>query len=104
MKYDFDSCCHIHMKEEEGTVTEVKVGQVWADNDPRSEGRTVRVDVVDGRRAFCTVITNSNLVQQDVSDPHRVLPVNDRRGKTTSIHLDGFDGSRRGYVLVKESE
>ena len=22
----------------------VKVGQIWADNDPRSEGRTLRVD------------------------------------------------------------
>ncbi|WP_149183283.1 hypothetical protein [Streptomyces sp. TRM49041] len=35
----------------------VQAGQVWADNDKRSEDRTLRVDAVDARYAHCTVLT-----------------------------------------------
>lgn len=35
----------------------IRPGQVWADNDRRCEGRTVRVDSVDASFAECTVLT-----------------------------------------------
>lgn len=36
---------------------DVQVGQMRADNDKRSEGRTLRVDAVDVRYTHCTVLT-----------------------------------------------
>lgn len=32
--------------------TDVKVGQLWVDNDPRMSGRTVKVTEVDNERVY----------------------------------------------------
>jgi hypothetical protein len=40
---------------------EVREGQVWADNDRRSRGRTLRVIRVEAEHAVCVVLTD---------DPH----------------------------------
>lgn len=47
---------------------EVRVGSVWADNDPRSAGRTLRVERVDGDKAVCTVLTNTAATEQTLRD------------------------------------
>jgi hypothetical protein len=67
----------------------VEVGQVWADNDWRSAGRTLRVDAVDETHATCTILTNQN------SHGYR-----DMRGRTTRIALRRFKPNSTGYRLV----
>ncbi|MFE9834075.1 hypothetical protein ACFYP4_02830 [Streptomyces sp. NPDC005551] len=34
----------------------VEPGQVYADNDPRKEGRAIHIDSIDGRHAYATVV------------------------------------------------
>jgi hypothetical protein len=92
---------------------EVRPGQVWADNDPRSEGRTLRVDAVEAdpqraRRghpalvAVCTILTNSDTAQRQVDrqDPW----TSDRRGKVVRIRVDRMLPTSTGYRLVSEPE
>jgi hypothetical protein len=69
----------------------VHVGQTWADNDPRSAGRTVRVDRIDGDKAVCTVLSNTESC------------VRDMRGKQTTISLARFKPTKTGYRLVSEA-
>jgi hypothetical protein len=90
-------------------MTDVKPGQVWADNDPRSEGRTLRIDAVDGRAAYCTILTNADVVQAKIDDWHargKTGPspwAQDRRGKTTSISLARLKPTSSGYRLVPDA-
>lgn len=69
----------------------VRVGQVWADNDKRARGRTVRVDSVDARWAYCTVLTPANGPR-----PGRV-------GRQTRIDRDRMKPTSTGYQLVSEN-
>ena len=80
----------------------VRPGQIWADNDPRSEGRTLQVLAIEEGRALCAVRTNPNWVQEwiDKSGDSR-NPPSDRRGANTRINLKRFDGTSRGYKLVR---
>lgn len=64
------------------TVT-VKVGQIWADNDPRSDGREVIVDEIRDGYALCHTGT---------------------LGKKTKIKLGRFKPTRSGYKLVRDVE
>jgi hypothetical protein len=95
-------------------MTEVKSGQIWADNDPRSVGRTLRVDEVKfsprmGKDvAVCTVLTNSDETQQHVDNPAGSPfassgGYSDRRGKTTEIALKRFVPTSTGYRLISEA-
>ncbi|MFF5261337.1 hypothetical protein ACFY4C_20535 [Actinomadura viridis] len=79
----------------------VRPGQIWADNDKRAEGRTVRIERVDGDRVLCRVLTNSTdtQAQLDAGSPW----VRDRRGKTTSIRLDRFKPTNTGYRLIHDT-
>lgn len=38
-------------------IVTVAAGQVWADNDKRGAGRTLRVERVEGMYAYCEVLT-----------------------------------------------
>lgn len=84
---------------------DVRSGQVWADTDPRMEGRTIRVDEIDGPHAICTILTNpldvQGLLDDDTPGTRQYTP-RDRRGRKTKIRLDRFDGSNRGYTLAGE--
>lgn len=74
-------------------ATEVRKGQVWADNDWRCEGRTLRVlDVSDGR-ATCEILTDST------SYP----PFRSQVGKTTKIKVGRFTPNSTGYRLVSDA-
>jgi hypothetical protein len=68
---------------------EVRVGQVWADNDSRSSGRTLRVDAVDVRYAYCTVLT--------AGEP------GGRTGRHTRIALERMRPTSTGYRLVGDT-
>lgn len=63
--------------------SEVKVGQVWVDNDSRSKGRRVRVLEVDATHA--TVQSPSG------------------QGRKTRIRLDRFRPTSTGYRLQEEA-
>ncbi|MEU0443572.1 hypothetical protein ABZ202_28225 [Streptomyces sp. NPDC006186] len=64
----------------------VRVGQVWADNDSRSKGRTVRVDEIDARYAYCTVLTAAT--------------PGGRTGQRTRIALERMRPTSTGYRLL----
>ena len=72
----------------------VRPGQVWADNDHRVEGRTLRVDKIDGDHAICTVVTG----------PNPAASTDRSVGKQRRILLRRFTPTSTGYRLVYESD
>jgi hypothetical protein len=97
---------------------EVKPGQVWADNDARNEGRTLRVVGIEPDKrghpcnpprsvAVCEIITHSADVQArvdgDTSRNGWTWKPKDRRGKTVRIRLDRFRPTTTGYRLISEA-
>lgn len=82
----------------------VEPGQVWADNDRRSNGRTVRVDRVvndptKGEQvAVCTVLTNSDRVQSFIGSGSNHF--RDTRGTTVRIAVRRMRPTSTGYRLV----
>jgi hypothetical protein len=87
---------------------DVRVGQIYADNDPRSEGRTLRVDDVrpgtDGRPvAVCTILTNSAEVQAALDDPTSGYRGQDPRGRQTRIAVRRMAPTSTGYRLVQDA-
>ncbi len=62
----------------------VRVGQVWEDNDWRGYGRKVRVLAIDGRHAIVGAGVNGD-------------------GRRARIRLDRFRPTSTGYKLWKES-
>ncbi|WP_280186252.1 MULTISPECIES: hypothetical protein [Nocardia] len=77
--------------------TEIRVGSVWADNDWRSEGRTIRVVALEepshvllhARRAVCEVLT----------EPGGKPP---SRSRKVRIQVDRMHPTSTGYRLVHE--
>lgn len=67
-------------------MTDVRVGDVWADNDYRCEGRTVMVVAITDGKAICSVAW-PNLKHGRVR--HR-----------TAIRLDRFRPNSTGYRLI----
>jgi hypothetical protein len=84
----------------------VKSGHVWADNDPRSAGRTLRVERIEGGKAVCTIVTNATVVQAELDSSLRARRTTtfDRRGKVTRISLARFRPVSTGYRLLGEEE
>jgi thioredoxin reductase len=70
-------------------MPEVKVGQVWADNDPRSAGRTIKVISVGTNTVRCEVLTVAT-----GSSTRRL-------GSTTMISRDRFRPTSNGYRLIE---
>jgi hypothetical protein len=79
--------------------TEIRVGQVWADNDPRCNGRrTVKVigfeepnhALPTARRAVCEVLTDWS------GKPSG-------RSRTVKIQVDRMHPTSTGYRLVTEA-
>lgn len=80
----------------------VRPGQVWADNDARNEGRTLRVDKLGHRwhtlggvygavqYAICTVLTPPDSYPQG------------RVGKQVTIRVSRMRPTSTGYRLVKD--
>lgn len=64
-------------------LPDIRVGQVWKDNDKRSAGRRVRVVEV-------------NFTHAVVQDPSG-------RGRRTEIRLDRFKPTSTGYRLVEDA-
>lgn len=79
---------------------EVKVGSVWADNDPRVAGRTIRVDRIEGEYAYCTILTNDDDTQRSIDNPPAWWRGRDNRGRPTRIKLARFKPTSTGYRHV----
>lgn len=85
-------------------LPDVRPDQVWADNDKRSAGRTVRVlavtDKGGGPRAEVEILTNTDDNQRliDVGSPH----VRDMRGKHAHIAVRRFRPNSTGYRLLQD--
>jgi hypothetical protein len=86
-------------------------GQVWADNDPRSAGRTLRVDRIDGDKAVCTVLTNAAGTQRWLDEVHQEatrsaapapagIYAGDQRGKVTRVAVRRMRPAGTGYRFV----
>lgn len=73
-----------------GEKPDVRPGQIWADNDPRSKGRTLRVIAVGRNSARCTVLTAAE------DGPANTV------GKTRMISLDRFRPVSNGYRLIED--
>jgi hypothetical protein len=71
-------------------LPDVRPQQVWADNDARSAGRTLRVDAIDGQQAVCTVLTTA---AGAIGTPGRSVRIAVRRFRPTST----------GYRLLTDS-
>lgn len=67
---------------------EIRQGQIWEDADPRSEGRTIRIDSVDGRYAYCEVLTAAGGTVPKV-----------RRAR---VLIDRLHANRTGYRLIED--
>lgn len=64
------------------TTTEVRPGQLWADNDPRKDDRAICVDEIDGDVALCTDLVS---------------------GRPTRVKLTRFRPTTRGYRLIRDA-
>lgn len=71
---------------------DVRPGQVWADNDKRSAGRHVRIDLVDETHASVTTCDAQGNPSPSVLSARR-----------TRIRLDRFRPTATGYRLVKDA-
>lgn len=68
----------------------IRPQQVWEDADPRSKGRTIRVNSIDGRYAQCEVLTGNGGIK-----PKR---------KSARILLDRLHPTATGYRLIENPE
>lgn len=77
-------------------MPDVRPGQIWADNNPRSTGRKVRVEYVDSRYAYVVVVDSR----------YQPWP-SETRARHSRILLDRFrptsTGYRTGYRLIAEA-
>lgn len=90
---------------------EVRVGQVWADNDPRSAGRTVEVieigltkDRITSRRGWAG---RTEVREEKPAVRVRTLTVSrnvsiSTIGRETLVLLDRFRPIKTGYQLIKD--
>jgi hypothetical protein len=82
----------------------IRPNQVWADNDERMAGRTLRVEEIDGGKAVCVILTNATTVQHELDRRGgRSSRVQDTRGRTTRISLSRFRPTSSGYQLVEDA-
>lgn len=88
------------------TVKPVKMGQIWADNDSRSAGRTLRVIEVTETHVICEAVTNATRHQELIDEAargERLHPVPiDQRGRRVRIRLDRMRPTSTGYRLVED--
>lgn len=80
-------------------VPDVRPGQVWADNDWRCEGRTLRV--VEILRPELGLL--SPVLCVTVTDSTKYPPERPRVGKETKVRLDRFRPTSTGYCLLQDA-
>lgn len=76
----------------------VEPGQIWADNDYRTKGRTVRVERLEGDTAVCTLLTPYTVSHRGPDRTARTTP-----GREVRIKIRRLYPNARGYRLIKEA-
>lgn len=86
-----------------GELPDVKPGQVWADAYPIHAGRTLRVESIDGDKAVCVVLTNTDRVQETLDTGNGYD--RDMRGSRTRIAIRRMRriDAQHGYRLIAHS-
>ncbi len=74
---------------------DVRVGDVWADNDRRQDGRTLKVVHVEDGKARLQVVTNRNAWRP--GDPWN----QDRVGKYVTVSVARMRPTSTGYRLIE---
>lgn len=70
----------------------VRPGQIWADQDKRSDGRKIRIETVDDTHATVVPVTIT---------PQGAVAL--QPGRATRIRLDRLRPTTTGYQLVREA-
>lgn len=78
---------------------QVRVGQVWADNDWRCAGRHVRVVEIDATHATVELCDQRGRPASGHEAQQKAQP-----GRRTRIRLDRFRPTSTGYRLVRDVE
>ncbi len=84
------------------TAPQVRIGQVWADKDPYSVGRTFRIIAIEDERAVCEVLTNSTSAQKLLDRLPPASWVRDVRGRKTRIQIRRLRPTVRGFDLIQD--
>lgn len=80
-------------------MTTPKVGQVWADNDKRSTGRTVRIVAVGRTHATVELVGQRGRPARGHEAKQKAEP-----GRRTRIRLDRFEPTSTGYRLIETEQ
>lgn len=96
-----ERCCVPPQGFEPEPLFSVKVGQIWADNDPRKEGRTLEVIGIEGNEVVCVVRSNITEVADSLARGERLYT--NRIGTTTRIKIRRLAALARGYRPVEEN-
>lgn len=81
----------------------VRVGQVWADNDKRSAGRHVLIVAIeDGQLAY--PFPDRAVVALCTPDGRVIFSGRNGKETRTRIRLDRFRPTASGYRLVKDTQ
>jgi hypothetical protein len=79
-------------------MADIQPGQVWADNDPRSHGRQVRIVALDATHATVELVTPRQVAtlsgQTTTAQP----------GRRSRISLSRFRATSTGYRLVQHPD
>jgi len=78
-------------------LPDVRPGQVWADNDKRSRGRTVKVLEVVDRGG------DPHAIVQVLTVARGALPLDPRKPRITRIAVRRFVPNSTGYRLEKDA-
>jgi hypothetical protein len=86
---------------ERATYTPVRVGQVWADNDPRTGGgRLLKVYELDSRTTWTR---DNSALSVPIAICRRVVgPNRESVGRRLEIRIDRFRPTSTGYRLVED--
>lgn len=90
------------------TTPAVRVGQVWADNDKREAGRTVRIDAIncdsDGEPHSVEVTVLTMSAEKQAQFDANTFSVTDTRGLKRTILARRLYPTSTGYRLLSEPE
>jgi hypothetical protein len=89
-------------------LPDVRPGQIWADNDKRSKGRTLQVDQIISDRtsgdlvAVCKILTNADSTQRELDDPKILWSSRDMRGQRVRVKVSRMRPTSTGYRLMQD--
>lgn len=95
-----EQCCTAPQRVDPEPLFSVQVGQIWADNDYRKSGRTLKITALEGNDAICQVLTNYDHVQEELDKGY--WSYQDMRGTQTTIKVRRLYPNARGYRLIED--